>query len=70
MRTIVIHLKKGVSDASAKASTIKRGVWASILNFTFHTLKISEAVRELHDGQTLAIVEKVTPPYSERQGLT
>ena len=70
MRTIIIHLKKGVNGASAKASTIKRGVWASILNFTFHALKIVEAVRELSHGQTLAIIQKVGAPYGERQGLT
>ena len=70
MRTIVIHLKKGISDASAKASAIKRGVWASILNFTFYILKIVEAVRELHDRQTFKIIEKVRHPYNEIHGLT
>lgn len=63
IRTIVIHLQKGISDTSAKSPTINRGVWASILNFTFHNLKIIEAVQELNDGQTLAIVPKVRPAY-------
>lgn len=70
IRTIVIHLQKGVSDASAKASTINRSVWASMLNFTFHTLKITEAVRELSGGQTLAIVTKVRHTCFERHALT
>jgi DNA mismatch repair protein MSH5 len=70
IRTIVIHLQKGISDASAKASTINRGVWASIRNFTFHTLKIAEAVGELNEGQDLAIVTKVRPTYVERHPLT
>jgi len=61
IRTVVIHLQKGVSDASGKGSAINRGVWSSIRNFTFHALKITEAVRELSDGQTLAIATKVRP---------
>lgn len=66
IRTIVIHLQKGNSAASAKASTINRGIWATIRNFTFHTLKIAEAVRELNGGQSIAIVVKVRPTYARR----
>lgn len=61
IRTVVIHLQKGVSDASGEGSAINRGVWSSIRNFTFHTLKITEAVRELSGGQALAITIKVRP---------
>ncbi len=59
IRTVVIHLQKGISGTSAKGSAIRRGIWASLQQFTFHTLKIIEAARELTDGQGLVIVGKV-----------
>jgi DNA mismatch repair protein MSH5 len=60
IRSVVIHLQKGITDMG-KGSSIFRGVWANIRNFTFHTLKIIEAVRELNDGRLLAICNKVAP---------
>jgi len=62
IRSVVVHLQKGVSNVSSKCFTINRGILASILNFTFHTLKVIEAVRELNDGQTLAVATKVRLP--------
>ena len=59
IRTVVIHLQKGISGTSARGSAIQRGVWASLQQFTFHTLKILEAVRDLAGGQVLMIVDKV-----------
>ncbi|TVY85141.1 MutS protein-like protein [Lachnellula suecica] len=57
IRSVVIHLQKGITDIG-KGSSIFRGVWANIRNFTFHTLKILEAIRELSDGRLLAITNK------------
>ena len=59
IRTVVIHLQKGVSDIQGKGNAVRRGVWANIRNFTFHTLKILEAIREMNDSQTLSIASKV-----------
>jgi DNA mismatch repair protein MSH5 len=59
IRTVIVHLQKGVSSVSGKGVAIKSGTWNSILNFTFHTMKIMEAMRELNDGQSLAISRKV-----------
>jgi DNA mismatch repair protein MSH5 len=58
IRSVVIHLQKGINDMG-KGNTVFRGVWANIRNFTFHTLKILEAIRELCDGRSLAISNKV-----------
>jgi DNA mismatch repair protein MSH5 len=58
IRTVVIHLQKGVA-LTGRSSSIKRGVWASLQLFTFHALKIFEAVCELVNGESLAIVNKV-----------
>jgi DNA mismatch repair protein MSH5 len=59
IRAVVIHLQKGISDVLGKGSTIAKGVWASLQNFTFHVLKIIEAISELNDTQKLAITSKV-----------
>jgi DNA mismatch repair protein MSH5 len=59
MRTVVIHLQKGIGDVPGKGSAIRRGAWASMQNFTFQTLKILETLRELNDGQGLPVVNKV-----------
>lgn len=54
IRPIIIHLQKGISSMG-RGTTIYKGIWANIRNFTFHTLKIREAVRGLADGPLLAI---------------
>lgn len=65
LRTVVIHMKKGVSDTPGRGSAVHRGVWASMQNFTFHTLKILEAIRELNDGgRPLEIISKVSTDAS------
>lgn len=59
IRTVVIHLQKGVSDVPA-GTRVNRGVWASIQNFAFYTLKIMEALRGInHSDQPLDIITKV-----------
>ena len=53
IRTVVIHLQKGISGGSAKATAVKSGVWGSILSFTYHSLKILEALRGLAGDKTI-----------------
>jgi DNA mismatch repair protein MSH5 len=60
IRTVVIHLRKGMSDVSGKGgNAIRTGVWGSLQKFTFQILKILEAVRELNEGSKLAITNKL-----------
>ena len=59
MRAVIIHLQKGVCDVPAKSSVIRKGVWGSMQNFIFQTLRILEAIRQIGEGQGLAIVNKV-----------
>jgi DNA mismatch repair protein MSH5 len=68
IRTVVIHLQKGISGASGRCSGLQQGVWANLQQFAFHTLKIIEAVAKLVNGQDLMIVNKVR--YSAQVGLT
>ncbi|TVY20089.1 MutS protein-like [Lachnellula arida] len=58
IRSVVIHLQKGINDMG-KGNSVSRSVWANIRNFTFHTLKILEAIHELYDGRSLAISNKL-----------
>ncbi|KAH6678282.1 muts domain V-domain-containing protein [Halenospora varia] len=66
IRSVVIHLQKGISN-TAKASTIYRGVWASLRNFAHYTLRILEAIRELSDSRSLRIVDQLS---TDIQALT
>jgi DNA mismatch repair protein MSH5 len=62
IRTVVIHLRKGISGFAVRGSGIQRGVWGSLQQFTYHVIKIVEAVRELQDSQNLEIISKVYWP--------
>ncbi|RAL65195.1 hypothetical protein DID88_001301 [Monilinia fructigena] len=53
IRTVVIHLQKGASGSFGKAKAIKKGVWGSIRSFSFHSLKILEALRGLAGNNTM-----------------
>lgn len=65
IRTVVIHLQKGVSGGSTKATAIKSGIWGSILTFTYRSLKILEALRGLTGDKTV-IAGKVRMPTSSK----
>lgn len=69
MRSIVIHLQKGVTNVPKQSSSIHRGVWASIQSFIFHTLKIMEAITEVNGGQSLEIVRRASTPHGQLQRL-
>jgi DNA mismatch repair protein MSH5 len=60
IRTVVIHLQKGVCDVPSKSATIKNGVWGSLQNFVFQSLSILDVLREIGEGHGLAIVAKVS----------
>ncbi|KAF4637415.1 hypothetical protein G7Y89_g664 [Cudoniella acicularis] len=66
IRTVVIHLQKGISS-TGKGTKINRGVWANLRNFAHYTLKILEVIRELNDGHSLCVVDKL---LVEIQALT
>jgi DNA mismatch repair protein MSH5 len=63
IRTVLIHLTKGVSAPTSKGGAIKQGIWGSLQQFTFHSLKVVDAIRSIEDGDTLAIVGKVNTPF-------
>lgn len=59
IRTVLIHLMKGISAPSCKGGAIKQGIWGSLQQFTFHTLKIVDTVRCIENGENLAVLDKV-----------
>lgn len=58
LRSVMIHLQKGISDVPGKPNAMRRGAWANIQNFTFHVLMILDALRELAGSQSLEIANK------------
>ncbi|CAG8979009.1 hypothetical protein HYALB_00009911 [Hymenoscyphus albidus] len=64
MRTVAIHLHKGIADTS-KGRSIYRGAWASLQQFTHHTLTIFSNIRAIVEGNRLPIftkiIEKIEP---------
>lgn len=61
IRTVIVHMQKGVNGNSGKATAIQSGVWGSIRTFSFNSLKILEAMHEM-TGEETSIVSKVSLP--------
>ncbi|KAG0649696.1 hypothetical protein D0Z07_3763 [Hyphodiscus hymeniophilus] len=59
IRTVVVHLQKGVCDVPSQSSTIRQGVWGSMQTFMYQALTILDCVRQLAEGRGLAIVNKL-----------
>ncbi|KUJ20542.1 uncharacterized protein LY89DRAFT_578807 [Mollisia scopiformis] len=58
LRSVMIHLQKGISDTPGQKNAFRRGPWGSIQSFTFHVLLILDAVRELAGSRTVAVANK------------
>ncbi|KAI1005835.1 hypothetical protein K3495_g2390 [Podosphaera aphanis] len=58
IRTVVVHLQKGINKFSGNGNAIRRGVWGSLQNFTYYVLKIVEAIRELNGNESLKIASR------------
>jgi DNA mismatch repair protein MSH5 len=59
IRTVIIHLQKGVCDVPSQSYAIRKGVWGNMQSFMFQALTILDLVRQLAEGRSLAIVSKV-----------
>ncbi|KAH7330304.1 muts domain V-domain-containing protein [Rhexocercosporidium sp. MPI-PUGE-AT-0058] len=56
VRSVMVHLQKGTGDNPGRG--IRKGAWANIRSFTFHSLHILAAVREIKGSQNLVITTK------------
>lgn len=65
IRTVVIHMQKGVNSKTGKAAAVNSGIWGSLQRFSFNALKILEAIREMV-GEEIEIVRKVSCSISNK----
>ncbi|KAI9708990.1 MAG: hypothetical protein M1812_007803 [Candelaria pacifica] len=63
IRTVMIHLRKGVNGGSGKGGGIARGVWGSIHQFAYHALKIRDALNEIIGRERIAIAAKIEEKF-------
>ncbi|KAF6234396.1 hypothetical protein HO173_007429 [Letharia columbiana] len=59
MRTVMIHLRKGISNGLSRGGGIKSGIWSSLRSFAFHTLQIRDALAEVNGMESLKIGTKI-----------
>ncbi|KAL2043280.1 hypothetical protein N7G274_003586 [Stereocaulon virgatum] len=67
MRTVMIHLRKGISSGLGKGGGIKSGIWSSLRSFAFHTLQIKDALKEVIGAEKLAIIVKVFEKFDTHE---
>ena len=65
MRTVMIHLKKGI-DSPSNMGALKCGIWSSLRSFAFHALQIREAMTEVVGIQKVLIGHKVLDKFETR----
>lgn len=59
IRTVTIHLQKGTSGDTRRA-VLHGGIWGHLREFSYHVLRMAEALRELKGGHLLPIVQQVS----------
>jgi DNA mismatch repair protein MSH5 len=58
IRTAMIHLHKGINGGNQKFGGFKSGVWATLLEFAYHTIDIRGTLREVLGGENLPLIAK------------
>ena len=67
MKTVLIHLRKGISNGVGKSGGIKNGVWSSLRSFAFHTMGIRKSMLEAIGAERLMIRHKVLEVFEVNQ---
>ena len=65
MRSVMIHLRKGVDNGSS-IGALKCGIWSSLRSFAFHALQIREAISETVGSDRIPIGRKVFTKFDTR----
>lgn len=55
MRATVTLLQKGIDSGKQKHGAFKSGVWASLLDFCYHTIEIADTLHEVLGGDRLPL---------------
>lgn len=55
MRTTLAMLHRGVSGGNKKPGGFKSGVWASLLEFSYHTIDIAETLKEVLGAEMIPL---------------
>lgn len=58
IRTVMTHLHKGINGGNQKFGGFKSGVWATLLEFAYHTIDIRDTLREVLGGEALPLLAK------------
>jgi DNA mismatch repair protein MSH5 len=67
LRTIMTHLHKGINGGNQKFGGFKSGVWATLLEFAYHTIDIRDTLREeVLGGENLHLLAKATEVLDTR----
>ncbi|KAL9597285.1 MAG: hypothetical protein Q9219_005266 [cf. Caloplaca sp. 3 TL-2023] len=70
MRTVMIRLRKGVSNGVGNVSGIKNSVWFSLRSFAFHALQVMDAISEMMGAESLQLTRKILENLNSRQLAT
>jgi DNA mismatch repair protein MSH5 len=66
-RMLMTHLHKGVNGSNQKFGGFKSGVWATLLEFAYHTIDIRDTLREVLGAENLPLVAKAMDALDTRQ---
>ncbi|MCJ1475715.1 MutS protein msh5 [Lambiella insularis] len=67
MKTVMIHLQKGMTNALSKGGGIKSGVWFSLRSFAFYALGIRKVFTEMPGADDLPIRMKVMERFEAHE---
>ena len=67
MRNTVTLLRKGINGGNQKFGGFKSGVWASLLEFAYHTIDIRDTLREVSGAEHLPIRAKAIDVFDAVQ---
>ena len=67
MRLATVNLRRGISQGLNRNRGVCNSIWPSIRDFTFHALRIIDAMEEMAHGSILAIGAKMAEKFDKQQ---
>ena len=66
IRTVMNNLHRGINGGNHKPSGFKSGVWATLLEFAYHTIDICDGLREILGAESLPVVLRTMDVFDLR----